>query len=496
MKTLFYTLFIGMFLLSCGTENNPIDPIDNLNIETMPATEITASSALLKGMVSNISTGLINDMGVCYATTRLPDLSSTCISVQSFTSRFSVQASSLEDNTQYFARAFVIVGENTIFGNQVNFTTIEAVRGSLSGYAYYAGTTIPVSGVTVNIGTSSNTTSSSGAFEIKDIIVGTYEMKATKQGYDNFIKSVSITENDQSVNVSMTSAEYTHQLRGTILSNSDNMPISGATVTVLNPDGSDSELRSTTSSTGFYQVPTVPQGLRTVVARYPFYDDFEIEIFMSNSDYLLDIILEEIIENWTRDTQTAVVNVTNPATGRVWMDRNLGASRAATSSSDAHAIGDLYQWGRAADGHQKRTSSTTTRLSSGNQPGHGRFIVAPTTPFDWRNPQNNNLWQGVNGINNPCPVGYRLPTVAEWNAERASWSSNNAAGAFASPLKLPLAGNRGSSSGSLFDVGSYGYYWSGSVSGTAARHLYFNSSDAGMGSYNRARGRSVRCLRD
>jgi serine/threonine protein kinase len=76
-----------------------------------------------------------------------------------------------------------------------------------------------------------------------------------------------------------------------------------------------------------------------------------------------------------RDAQTAVVNVTNPATGRVWMDRNLGASRAATSSTDAQAYGDLYQWGRAADGHQKRTSATTTTLSSGDQPGHGSFIL-------------------------------------------------------------------------------------------------------------------------
>jgi hypothetical protein len=124
------------------------------------------------------------------------------------------------------------------------------------------------------------------------------------------------------------------------------------------------------------------------------------------------------------------------------MDRNLGASRAATSSTDAEAYGDLYQWGRAADGHQKRTSGTTSTLSNSDTPGHGNFILAPNSPYDWRSPQNNNLWQGVNGTNNPCPAGYRLPTEAELNAERLSWSSNNAAGAFASPLKLPVAGYR------------------------------------------------------
>ena len=43
-------------------------------------------------------------------------------------------------------------------------------------------------------------------------------------------------------------------------------------------------------------------------------------------------------------TPTEVVDVTNPTTGKTWMDRNLGASQAATSSTDADAYGDLYQW--------------------------------------------------------------------------------------------------------------------------------------------------------
>ena len=55
-----------------------------------------------------------------------------------------------------------------------------------------------------------------------------------------------------------------------------------------------------------------------------------------------------------------------------------------------------------------------------------------------------NLWQGVNGINNPCPSGYRIPTEAELDAEHLSWSSDNSAGAIASALKLPMAGYRSS----------------------------------------------------
>ncbi len=197
-----------------------------------------------------------------------------------------------------------------------------------------------------------------------------------------------------------------------------------------------------------------------------------------------------------RDRETEVVEVINPTTGKTWMDRNLGASRAATSSTDEEAYGDLYQWGRAADGHQKRNSSTTFTLSSSDTPGHGSFITSSSGYFDWRSPENDDLWQGVNGVNNPCPPGFRLPTATEWEAERQSWSSNNAAGAFASPLKLPVAGLRLYNNGSLWAVDYHGGFWSGTVDGSISRRLYFTSTGARMGINRRANGYSVRCIKD
>ncbi len=183
-------------------------------------------------------------------------------------------------------------------------------------------------------------------------------------------------------------------------------------------------------------------------------------------------------------------------TGKVWMDRNLGASRVATSSTDEHAYGDLYQWGRLTDGHQIRTSTTTGTISNLYLSGHGSFILTSYTPWDWLNPQKSNLWQGVNGTNNPCPKGFRLPTDDELNAEQLTWSSNNATGAFASPLKLTVAGYRKASNGSLTDVGAYGYYWSSKVDVTTSRYLSFASSGAGTHTYIRAGGFSVRCIKD
>jgi uncharacterized protein (TIGR02145 family) len=193
---------------------------------------------------------------------------------------------------------------------------------------------------------------------------------------------------------------------------------------------------------------------------------------------------------------TTVVEVTNPSTGKIWMDRNLGATQVATSSTDASSYGDLYQWGRRSDGHQCRYSATTTTLSSTDQPAHGDFILNGSGNFDWRSSQNNNLWQGLSGINNPCPSGFRLPTQTELTAERTSWSSNNSAGAFASLLKWSMAGSRDLNFGSLNSVGSFGRYWSSTISTSYSRIMTFSVSSGSNTTGSRASGYSVRCIKN
>ena len=193
--------------------------------------------------------------------------------------------------------------------------------------------------------------------------------------------------------------------------------------------------------------------------------------------------------------------------GRCWLDRNLGASRVATVFDDSEAYGDLFQWGRGDDGHQDRNSEKTPTLSLLDYPDHSYFIYGMDWDrdehCDWIMKQNNNLWQGDEGINDPCPPGWRVPTEIEWNTERLSWSFNDYNGAFASPLKLTLAGIRGYREGSIGLEGDYGYYWSSTVSkshtvagGYYASSLVFYSVDAYMSAGNRASGESVRCIKE
>jgi len=182
--------------------------------------------------------------------------------------------------------------------------------------------------------------------------------------------------------------------------------------------------------------------------------------------------------------------------GQCWLDRNLGASQVATAYNDAAAYGDLFQWGRLADGHQLRNSTVTTTQSGSDVPGNNNYINPPSWPFDWRLTQNDALWQGLNGTNNPCPSGWRIPTIAELTTEKASWSSQNYYGAFASPLKLTAAGLRGWD-GTLHFEGDYGNYWSfDQITPNVTYVQFYDSGVSVRTDAVRAFGHSVRCIKD
>lgn len=189
--------------------------------------------------------------------------------------------------------------------------------------------------------------------------------------------------------------------------------------------------------------------------------------------------------------------VVNPVTGKVWLDRNLGATQVATSSTDTASYGDLYQWGRGADGHQLRTSLTTSSQApnwlSGRVPWEGLFIIGFV---DWLSTMEVNMWSGAAAENNPCPSGFRVPTNAEWEQERLTWSSNDAAGAFASPLRLPVAGFRDWGNGALINADIAGFYWSSTIIDMDSRGFAIYSSDAEQGSGYRAYGFCIRCIKD
>jgi len=192
--------------------------------------------------------------------------------------------------------------------------------------------------------------------------------------------------------------------------------------------------------------------------------------------------------------------VTSPFTGKVWLDRNLGASRVCTASDDANCFGDYYQWGRDADGHEKSNSVITDTLATDvNSAGVG-FITNSSEPYDWVGigvDDNGSLrsanWSKTDGTS-VCPVGFRVPTITELAAETTSASTpvKHSASAFNNFLKLPNAGIRNTSNSSVEVTG--GDVWSSSNSNSLYFNMFYDTAITSV--KDRVRGQSVRCLKD
>jgi hypothetical protein len=185
---------------------------------------------------------------------------------------------------------------------------------------------------------------------------------------------------------------------------------------------------------------------------------------------------------------------------KLWLDRNLGAERQAIEKNDLLASGDLFQWGRSADGHQSRESDTTHTLSNSITPNHDKFIVLPLSQdmyLNWLIEPNNSLWSGDQNTNCPCPEGWRVPTINELMMEMHSWDSYNMDGAYSSELKWVSGGNR-DNHGTERYTEFLGFVWSSTVMNDAEAKLLsiIGSDTSKVSTVYKIYGGSVRCIKD
>ena len=204
----------------------------------------------------------------------------------------------------------------------------------------------------------------------------------------------------------------------------------------------------------------------------------------------------------------------------IWLSNNLGADysnfskvdvfnpkQQATSTTDFNAYGSLLQWGRNTDGHElmnwtngssgTKVNTATSTQSTSATTTNGNFIYNTSTTSNWLTSNNVSLWQGVDGTNNPCPIGYRIPTKAELAQFFVNISMNNSTSY--NQTKFSTPGYLINSSG-IYSIGNNaiptGYYWMSDVSGTSSYKYVINSSSVSPTTSVRAQGFSVRCIKD
>lgn len=171
---------------------------------------------------------------------------------------------------------------------------------------------------------------------------------------------------------------------------------------------------------------------------------------------------------------------------------NLGAIPTLDPFADASGVGGAkYQWG------QKTPILTQQEASfppyNTGFPGWTANVTASTN------------WQdGVKGLNDPCPTGFRIPSATELqgvsNNNTKSPTSTGSGGMWLGPyLFLPISGARFIGNGAI--GGTSGLYWTTTLStnGLFAKAfiLYNNSSSFGQLQEEQLNNAlSVRCIKE
>lgn len=205
----------------------------------------------------------------------------------------------------------------------------------------------------------------------------------------------------------------------------------------------------------------------------------------------------------------------------VWkqfMCHNLGATESANPFSPSWELnGQYYQWGRnptcfardGVDGTNTCTSpvygaaapwGSTTSNDNAGVIADWSTVTAPTGAWS----------PTTKTVNDPCPVGYRVPSRVQWNGvinttfntrtSVGTWTAGttnyNSGWQFGSALYLPAAGSRLSLGGELSNRNSFGRYWSSTEDSPLSYGLNLVSSSGSVAttSYGRLQGYSVRCI--
>lgn len=183
-------------------------------------------------------------------------------------------------------------------------------------------------------------------------------------------------------------------------------------------------------------------------------------------------------------------------TWKTFMCFNLGAANTEVDPfvPSREIAGGYWQWGR-------RTMAAAGPTSTSSNAGAISGWILQDAP--------NGAWSSETGAN-PCPVGYVVPTEAQWRGILANNSIYNVGSTWTISatnystgkmvgnwLMLPTAGFRDFENGELIGRGITGVYWSGTGNTFSSRYAWLFQLQQNSNSVlnvRRSTGASVRCI--
>lgn len=222
------------------------------------------------------------------------------------------------------------------------------------------------------------------------------------------------------------------------------------------------------------------------------------------------------------DTMTDIDGNTYPTVligGQCWMAADLKVSRYPNGNAIPY-IDNNATWGALGDnntddGYSFYNDSNNDGVIDITYPDYGAlYSYSAAIADNWVRDNSAINSEGGQGI---CPDGWHLPTDAEWTTLTTflggtnvaggemketgitHWNSPNTGATNSSGFTALPGGYRHWSSGTFYNVGNYGYWWSSTEpTGSRAyyRYLYYLNPLANRTHNNKSYGFCVRCIRD
>lgn len=207
-----------------------------------------------------------------------------------------------------------------------------------------------------------------------------------------------------------------------------------------------------------------------IMPQIPTFDDKKGDKFLQNEPIIVEdpIVVEPYVEPSAKMQGVKIGNTT-------WATSNVDSY--GTFAANAYDAGKYYEW-----------DSKTAWAGTDN---------STTTPSDFP-------WSEAN---DPCPAGWRIPTLAEQQEllDKTSdkWTSNYQGSGVAgriftdgtNELFFPAVGSINAADGALSNADTNGFYWNSTqATGLYGYCLYFSKSSAGKAVFLRTYGRSIRCV--
>ena len=375
--------------------------------------------------------------------------------------------------------------------------------GNLSGFAYFAKCKIPIFEAIISIDNKSDTTDFHGAYLINGVKGGRQTLSGSKVGFSDGSVDIQIFEGLNESDIHLASDDFTSTIQGQCMGNISGEAKPWLEVIILNPDFSESQLRSLSDNAGYYQINNVPQGARAIIVK----DEagnikMETQLFIGTEDMVFNVpIKEPFLFTDSRDNrQYQAVKIKS----QTWMVENLAYI---PHVSPQWEQGGIWVYGYSG-------SDRNIAITSENYRTYGCL-------YDWNTALSNDYGNGKD----ICPPGWHLPDDSEWKTlevglgmdpielDSVSWRlsgyvgvklkfdsgwDSDGGGSNSSSFSALPAGNR-STAGSFLGLYGFAHFWTADESddnNAWRRYLYYNREGVGRFTDLKKSGLSVRCVKD